>query len=76
MRSAKELKGIKAKNITWQKDEAKIVRIPEQFKITPATREVIAATDDEFGDIVSPEREAITQENKVKASDALWTLTR
>ena len=26
--SAEELKGIKAKKITWRKDEAKIVRIP------------------------------------------------
>ena len=72
MRSAKGLKGIKAKKITWQKDEAKIVRIPEQFKITPATREVIEATYDKFGDVVREEHEIVTPEKTVKVFDAFY----
>ncbi|HHZ92401.1 TPA: hypothetical protein EYN98_00030 [Candidatus Poribacteria bacterium] len=50
--SATELKVIKAEKITWNKDDTKMVRIPEQFEIIPSR--VIAATYDEFGDLVSP----------------------
>ena len=70
--SAKELKGIKATTIIWKKDGAKMVRIPEKFKINPATREVIEATYDKFGDLVSPEQEIVTPEKKVKVSDAFY----
>ena len=32
VRNVKKLKGIKAEKITWQKDDAKMVRIPKTFK--------------------------------------------
>ena len=54
--SAKELKGIKAKKITWKKDGAKMVRIPEKLE-----KKVIAATYDESGNLVSPEKEVVTK---------------
>ena len=44
--SAEELKGIKAKKITWKKDDAKMVLIPESFARTKDTYT-------EFGDLVS-----------------------
>ncbi|HIO39252.1 MAG TPA: hypothetical protein EYN27_09935, partial [Rhodospirillales bacterium] len=46
--SAEELKGIKAKKITWKKDGAKMVRIPEKFEVVPSRTE--PAVYDEFGD--------------------------
>ncbi|HIC16739.1 TPA: hypothetical protein EYO77_01355, partial [Candidatus Poribacteria bacterium] len=54
--SAKELKGIKAKKITWKKDGAKMVRIPEKLE-----KKVIAPTYDESGNLVSPEKEVVTK---------------
>ena len=55
--SAKELKGIKAKKITWQKDGAKMVRIPANPSGTEI--KVIKAVYDEFGDIVTPEKKVV-----------------
>ena len=54
--SAKELKGVKAKKITWKKDGAKMVRIPEKLE-----KKVIAATYDESDNLVSPEKEVVTK---------------
>ena len=53
---AKGLKGIKAKKITWKKDGAKMVRIPKKLE-----KKVIAATYDESGNLVSPEKEVVTK---------------
>ena len=58
--NAKELKGIKAKKITWKKDGAKMVRIPNRLQMG-----VKSATYDEFGNLVSPEK-------KVKVSDVFY----
>jgi len=55
--SAKELKGISAKKITWKKDGAKMVLIPEGFKKT-------GDSYDEFGDLVPGK--------PVKVSDTLY----
>ena len=55
--SAEELKGIKAKKITWEKDGAKMVLIPEGFKKTEDSY-------DEFGDLVPGK--------PVKVSDTLY----
>ena len=55
--SAEELKGIKAKKITWEKDGAKMVLIPEGFKKTEDSY-------DEFGDLVPGK--------PVKVSDPLY----
>ena len=51
--SAKELKGIKAKKITWKKDGAKMVLIPESFTRTKDSY-------NEVGDLVSGEVVKIT----------------
>ena len=55
--SAKELKGIKATTIIWEKDGAKMVLIPEGFKKTEDSY-------DEFGDLVPGK--------PVKVSDTLY----
>ena len=55
--SVKELKGIKAKKIIWEKDGAKMVLIPEGFKKTEDSY-------DEFGDLVPGK--------PVKVSDTLY----
>ena len=55
--SAKELKGIKAKKITWKKDGAKMVLIPEGFARTKDSY-------NEVGDLVSGE--------VVKIADSLY----
>ena len=55
--SAEELNGIKAKKITWEKDGAKMVLIPEGFKKTEDSY-------DEFGDLVPGKL--------VKVSDPLY----
>ena len=55
--SAEELNGIKAKKITWEKDGAKMVLIPEGFKKTEDSY-------DEFGDLVPGK--------PVKVSDTLY----
>ena len=36
--TAKELKEITAKKITWKKDAAKMARIPEKLEIIPETK--------------------------------------
>ncbi|HIO06339.1 TPA: hypothetical protein EYN09_05350 [Candidatus Poribacteria bacterium] len=56
VKKAKELKGTKAKKITWKKDGAKMVRIPGNLE-----KKVIATASDEFGDLVSPEKEVVTK---------------
>ena len=55
--NAEELKGIKAKKITWEKDGAKMVLIPEGFKKTEDSY-------DDFGDLVPGK--------PVKVSDPLY----
>ena len=50
---AEELKTVKAKQIIWQKDGAKMVSVPQQFEIVPA--ETVPAVYDEFGDLVKTE---------------------
>ena len=55
--SAKELKGIKAKKITWKKDGAKMVLIPANPSGTGI--KVIEAVYDEFGDVVTPEKKVV-----------------
>ena len=48
-----QLKTVKAKQIIWQKDGAKMVSVPQQFEIVPA--ETVPAVYDEFGDLVKTE---------------------
>jgi len=48
--SAKELKGVKAKKIIWEKDGAKMVHIPANPSGTRKSEPVY----DEFGDLVKP----------------------
>ena len=67
--SAKELKGIKAKKITWKKDGAKMVRIPEKFEVVvPSWTE--PAVYDEFGDLIKAE--TVIPEKMVKVGDAFF----
>ena len=70
--TAKELKEITAKKITWKKDAAKMARIPEKLEMVPETKEIIAAAYNEFGDLVSPKREVIIPEKTVKANDTFY----
>ena len=51
VRNVKKLKGIKAEKITWQKDDAKKVRIPKKFKRT---------THNELSNLVSQKKETMT----------------
>ena len=67
--NAKELKGIKAKKITWKRDGAKMVRIPEKFEVVvPSWTE--PAVYDEFGDLV--EAETVIPGEMVKVEDAFF----
>ncbi|HHZ92736.1 TPA: hypothetical protein EYN98_11725 [Candidatus Poribacteria bacterium] len=60
------------KKIVWNKDGAEMVRIPGTFEKIPATRKVIAATYTKFGDLISPEREILIPEKKVKVSESFY----
>ena len=66
--SAKELKGIKAKKITWKKDGAKMVRIPEKFVFVPSKTE--PAVYDDFGDLIKAE--TVIPEGMVKVGNAFF----
>ena len=69
VKSAKELKSIKAKKITWKRDGAKMVRIPEKFEVVvPSWTE--PAVYDEFGDLV--EAETVIPGEMVKVEDAFF----
>ena len=61
VRNVKKLKGIKAKKITWQKDDAKMVRIPKKFKRT---------THNELSNLVSQKKETMTKESDFFYMDA------
>ena len=65
---AEDEKGITAKKITWKKDGAKMVRIPEGWDVVPA--KVIAATYDKFGNLITAE--TMIPEKTVKVFDAFY----
>ena len=65
---AEDEKGITAKKITWKKDGAKMVRIPEGWDAVPA--KVIAATYDKFGNLITAE--TMIPEKTVKVFDAFY----
>jgi len=67
--SAEELKGIKAKKITWKKDGAKMVRIPEKFEVVVPSR-AEPAVYDEFGDLIKAE--TVIPEKMAKVGDAFF----
>ena len=69
VKSAKELKSIKSNQIIWQKDGAKMVRIPEKFEVVVPSR-AEPAVYDEFGDLV--EAETVIPEKMVKVGDAFF----
>ena len=66
--NAEELKSIKARKITWKKDRATMVRMPEKWGVVPA--EVVAATYDKFGDLIMAE--TIIPERKIQVGDAFY----
>jgi len=66
--NAQELKGIKATTIIWKKDGAKMVRIPEIFKVVPSRTEPIVY--DKFGDLIKAE--TVIPAKKVKVRDAFF----
>ena len=66
--NTEELKSIKARKITWQKDRTMMVRIPEKWSVVPA--EVVAATYDKFGDLIMAE--TIIPERKIQVSEAFY----
>ena len=68
VKSAKELKSIKSNQIIWQKDGAKMVRIPENFEVVPSQTEPIVY--DEFGDLIKAE--TVIPEKMVKVGDAFF----
>ena len=68
VKSAKELKSIKSNQIIWQKDGAKMVRIPENFEVVPSQTEPIVY--DEFGDLIKAE--TVIPEKMVKVRDAFF----
>jgi formylglycine-generating enzyme required for sulfatase activity len=69
VKSAKELKSIKSNQIIWQKDGAKMVRIPEKFEVVvPSWTE--PAVYDEFGDLI--EAETVIPEKMAKVGDAFF----
>ena len=68
VKSAKELKSIKSNQIIWQKDGAKMVRIPEKFEVVPSQTEPIVY--DEFGDLI--EAETVIPEKMAKVGDAFF----
>ena len=65
VKSAKELKSIKSNQIIWQKDGAKMVRIPEKFGEVVPSHTVY----DEFGDLIKAE--TVIAE-KIKVGDAFF----
>ena len=66
--NAEELKSIKARKITWKKDRATMVRMPEKWGVVPA--EVVAATYDKFGDLIMAE--TIIPERKIQVGDTFY----
>ena len=66
--NAEELKSIKARKITWKKDRAMMVRIPEKWDVVPA--EAVAATYNKFGDLIMAE--TIIPERKIQLDDAFY----
>ena len=69
VKSAKELKSIKSNQIIWQKDGAKMIRIPEKFEVAvPSQTE--PAVYDEFGDLI--EAETVIPEKMAKVGDAFF----
>lgn len=69
--NAKELTVIKAKKITWDKDGAKMVRIPDPnvFKVV-STSQTEPAIYDEFGDLIKAE--IVTPEKRIKVGGEFY----